>query len=437
MYYSSKESFETSSAVGASATTGKELVSFNGLVEAVRALGQVIFITLRTIEGRLQVVLEGTLMEKPPTVGSHAKFSGQLKTEERAPQGQELIATSFEVLSKPSITTACSLAKPLKLTLESELAERVLTVRHYENWCRFRLQAALVAGFRHSLTNLAFTEIFTPKLAGTSGEGGSNVFKLTYFGEEATLVQSPQLYKQIMVGAFTRVFEVGHVYRAEEHDTARHLNEYVSLDWEAGFISSLSELIALHTLVVSGMFEYLSTHCPIEIKALKTVLPTIRTIPVISLKEAKETLATAGFRGQCNSGDLSHAEEKALGVEVERQFGSELVFVTGYHADVRPFYALEEAGSPKETASFDLIFRGQEITTGGLRIHCPKMLREKMVARGMKLEPFNSYLSAFDHGLPPHGGSGTGLERLTALLTGANNVRRGSLFPRDRNRLEP
>lgn len=437
MYFCSKENFSCSSALCQSTENQKGLVSFTGLIESVRQLGQVIFVTLRTVEGRLQVVLEGTLMEHPPMVGSYSQFSGQLRTEKRAPLGKELVATSFKIQSEPKTAAACSLAKPLKLSLENELAERILTVRHYENWCRFKIQAALAAGFRYSLDNLAFTEIFTPKLAGTSGEGGSNVFELNYFGQKATLAQSPQLYKQIMVGVYGRVFEIGHVYRAEEHDTARHLNEYVSLDWETGFVTNLVHLINLHALVIGGMFEFVRANCQKELGVLKASVPNADKIPVLSLEEAKEILAEAGYLGQCNGGDLCHAEEKALGAEVKRLFGSELFFITGYHASERPFYALEETERPGRTESFDLVFWGQEITTGGLRIHCPKILREKMLARGMNLEPFNGYLSAFDHGLPPHGGSGTGLERLTALLTGANNIRRGSLFPRDRSRLNP
>jgi len=325
----------------------------------------------------------------------------------------------------------------LNLHIDVDLANRPITLRHLKYQHLFKMQEGLARGFRDFLLANDFTEIFTPKIVGTGTEGGANVFQLDYFGKPAFLAQSPQLYKQMMVGVFGRVFEVGPVFRAEPHDTARHLNEYVSLDFEMGFINDFTDIMAMETACLQSMFELLRKDYARHIKALQILLPDVGRIPVFHVDEAHELIlkhANEDFRGQ---GELTAREEILLGKIVKEQFEKEFAFVTHYSSEIRPFYAMDDPDKPEQTLTFDLLFRGMEVTTGGQRIHDYNMLVTKMQKRGMNIDSLRSYLSIFKYGIPPHGGLAIGLERLTALLAGYDNVRYGCLFPRDMLRLEP
>ena len=360
-------------------------------------------------------------------------MTGAVRSEPRAPGGVEIGASAVQSIAAPVEALPFTLGKKeLGLALETDLEWRPLALRHPEHFHRFKIQAGILSGFREYLTKAGFTEICTPKLVAGNAEGGSNVFTLPYFGASASLAQSPQLYKQMMVGAFGRVFETSHVYRAEQHNTARHLNEYVSLDLEMGFIRNFGEIMAMETACLKHVLERLKTEYAESLAAFPRKLPEITTVPVLHLEEALEMLGEPS-----GPGSLSNEQEKKLCELVEQRFGSEFVFVTHYHAEERPFYAKEDPERPGETLSFDLLFRGIEITTGGQRIHEYEELLAKMKRRRMEPEPFRHYLMAFQFGLPPHGGLGLGLERLTARLTGEENVRQGSLFPRDIGRLAP
>ncbi len=269
-------------------------------------------------------------------------------------------------------------------------------------------------------------------------ESGANVFSLDYFGRQAYLAQSPQLYKQMMVGVFERVYEIAPVFRAEKHDTARHLNEYTSIDLEMGFIESFEDIMRTEIALLRAALTHLQAACEPELALLKVRVPVISDIPVLRFSEAKAL--TAHWRGQPileDDFDLDPEEERSLSAWCAQETGSDFLFVTHYPSPKRPFYAMDTPSDPTVTESFDLLFRGVEITTGGQRIHNYSQQLEKLRRFGLNPAPLSGYLEAHQTGLPPHGGLGLGLERLTARLLNLDNLRRATLFPRDTARLIP
>ena len=268
-------------------------------------------------------------------------------------------------------------------------------------------------------------------------EGGANIFKLDYFGKEAYLAQSPQFYKQMMVGVFERVFEIAPVFRAEKHDTSRHLNEYTSVDFEMGYLKSFTDIMQMETRMLRSAFSYLEEEYAKEIELLRVKIPKVETIPAIRFRDAKETIAREYKRMIKDYEDFEPEEEKLLCEYIQKETGSEFVFVTHYPSQKRPFYAMESKENALETESFDLLFRGLEVTTGGQRIHSYKEQIKKMEQRGMNTELFESYLLMHKYGMPPHGGLGLGLERFTSRLLLQDNVRLSALFPRDICRVMP
>ena len=301
----------------------------------------------------------------------------------------------------------------------------------------FRIQAAVCRAFREFLQGEGFTEIHTPKLGQAGAEGGSSQFRLDYFGRKAVLAQSPQLYKQAMVGVFERVYEIGPVFRAEKHATQRHLNQYTSLDLEMGFLHSFTDLMALEQGFLRRLVALLRQEYAGELALLGAELPDAEHIPAVRFDEAKRLAAEAYGYAIREPYDLEPEEEQHIGRYAKEVWGSDFVFVTHYPGRKRPFYTMDDPEDPRYTLSFDLLFRGMEITTGGQRIHNYGQQVEKLKARGMEPEDFSGYLLFHKHGAPPHGGLGIGLERLTMQLCGLDNIRRASLFPRDRTRLEP
>ena len=281
---------------------------------------------------------------------------------------------------------------------------------------KFKIQEGIVRGFRDYLLSRDFTEIRTPKIVARGAEGGSNVFKLEYFNKKAELGQSPQFYKQTMVGVYDRVFEAAPVFRAEKHNTTRHLNEYTSLDFEMGYIDSFRDVMDMETGMLQYVMKLLEQDYKKELDMLGVTLPEVGRIPAVRFDQAKELL---------------------IGRYFQEEYGSDFVFVTHYPSKKRPFYAMDDPADPRFTLSFDLLFRGLEVTTGGQRIHDYREITAKMEKRGMDPEDIASYLMIFKYGVPPHGGLGIGLERLTMRLLDEQNVREASLFPRDVTRLEP
>ena len=410
-------------------------VTLHGMVHALRDLGGVTFLTLRTREGLVQCVCprrpEGVREECAVSV------SGLLRPEPRAPGGAELAEARFTVLSRPAAPPPVPLSKKSSLSMDTELSLRPVTLRAPRARAVFRIQAAVCRAFREFLQEEDFTEIHTPKLGRAGAEGGSSQFRVDYFGRKAVLAQSPQLYKQAMVGVFERVYEIGPVFRAEKHATQRHLNEYTSLDLEMGFLRSFTDLMALEQGFLRRLVALLRQEYAGELALLGAELPDAEHIPAVRFDEAKRLAAEAYGYAIREPYDLEPEEEQHIGRYAKEVWGSDFVFVTHYPGRKRPFYTMDDPEDPRYTLSFDLLFRGMEITTGGQRIHNYGQQVEKLKARGMEPEDFSGYLLFHKHGAPPHGGLGIGLERLTMQLCGLDNIRRASLFPRDRTRLEP
>ena len=419
---------------------GKQ-VKVNGAVHTIRDMGEVAFVILRKREGLLQCVFEEGKTKfdlKELKEASTIEVEGTVRAEHRAPNGFEVRLDTIRVLSEPAEQLPFAISKwKLPTTLETNLDHRAIALRNVRERAKFRIQEGVVRGSRDFLYSEGFTEIHTPKIGAKSAEGGANLFRLEYFHRPAVLQQSPQFYKQMMVGVFERVYEIAPVFRAEKHDTARHLNEYTSVDFEMGYIENFEDIMAMEQEMLRYTFGRLQETCGAELSLLKAEVPVITEIPRIRFSEAKELVSRVYKRAFSEKLDFEPEEEKLLCEYVKKTTGSDFVFVTHYPSAKRPFYAMDSRENPAETESFDLLFRGLEVTTGGQRIHNYREQVEKLESRGMHVEAFESYLMMHRCGMPPHGGLGLGLERFTARLLGFENVRNASLFPRDIHRLIP
>ena len=416
-------------------------VVLEGAVHSIRNMGDVAFVILRRREGLFQTVFENEKadisihdLKEAMTV----RVKGILNEEKRAPHEREIRIREVEILSQPAEPMPLAIDKwKLNTSLEAKLNLRPIALRNIQERSKFKIQEALTRAFRDYLYENGFTEIHTPKIGARGAEGGANLFKFSYFHKPAVLAQSPQFYKQMMVGVFDRVFETGPVFRAEKHNTKRHLNEYTSLDFEMGYIDSFEEIMAMETGFLQYAVELLKKDYAKELQILKVQLPKVDKIPAVRFDKAKELVAEKYNRKIRNPYDLEPEEEALIGRYFKEEYDADFVFVTHYPSKKRPFYAMDDPNDEKFTLSFDLLFHGLEVTTGGQRIHDYAQLKAKIAARGMEEEGMEQYLDTFKHGMPPHGGLGIGLERLTMQLLGEENVREACLFPRDLNRLEP
>jgi nondiscriminating aspartyl-tRNA synthetase len=400
-----------------------ERVRLAGWLHHQRQLSRLTFLLLRDRSGIAQVVVDrpeaivelGELQSE-----SVLEVEGLVVAAPQAPGGVELHQPVLRVLASAVAPPPVDLRLAVpKEQLATRLDHAPVALRHPRSRATFELAAASVAGFRATLDRLGFVEIQTPKIVGSATETGANVFRLDYFGRPAFLAQSPQFFKQTMVGVFERVYEVGPVFRAEPHDTPRHLAEYVSLDAELGFIGDHFDVMAVLRDVVAGMVEALSERAPAALELLGMALPEVPAeIPWVHF-------ADTGV----DDVDLAPADERRLGEEY-----GEFVFVTGYPMTKRPFYTHPEPGRPEYSNSFDLIFRGLELVTGGQRLH---RYDDYVAALGGRTDGYEGYLETFRHGMPPHGGFAIGLERWLARLLEVPNVRETTLFPRDLSRLAP
>lgn len=419
---------------------GKE-IRMNGAVHTIRHMGEVAFVILRKSRGLVQCVYEAGITDfdiRELKEESAVEVMGVVKAEERAPQGFEIRLKEIRVLSRPAEPLPLAVSKwKLNTSLETKLSLRPISLRNVRERAKFKIQEGIVRGFRDYLLSRDFTEIRTPKIVARGAEGGSNVFKLEYFNKKAELGQSPQFYKQTMVGVYDRVFEAAPVFRAEKHNTTRHLNEYTSLDFEMGYIDSFRDVMDMETGMLQYVMKLLEQDYKKELDMLGVTLPEVGRIPAVRFDQAKELVSRKYDRKIRNPYDLEPEEELLIGRYFQEEYGSDFVLVTHYPSKKRPFYAMDDPADPRFTLSFDLLFRGLEVTTGGQRIHDYREITAKMEKRGMDPEDIASYLMIFKYGMPPHGGLGIGLERLTMRLLDEQNVREASLFPRDVTRLEP
>ena len=415
-----------------------ETVKIQGWIHRIRKMGKIAFIILRDRSGVVQCVIDTKTIDiKDLKLECVVEIVGVVKDRNAQTKECELLTETLKVISRVTEDLPVEINKEeLEVNIDTLLNNRVITLRHLKTNAIFKVQAALAQGFAEFLKNEDFTQVYTPKIVAEGTEGGTGLFELKYFEKKAYLAQSPQFYKQMLVGAgYERVFEIGHVYRAEEHNTIRHLNEYVSMDLEMGFIHDELEIMSLETRLIKYIFQYVINNCKKELALLNVEFPTIgEEIPSMKLSEAIEILKVEYGKTELTN-DLDPEGERLICEYVKEKYNSEFIFLTHYPRSKRPMYTMPEG--TQSTHSFDLLFRGLEITTGGQRIHNYQQLKESISSSGLNVEGFAGYLEVFKYGMPPHGGLAIGLERLTSQLLGLRNVREVTLFPRDRDRIAP
>ena len=423
-----------------------EEIELCGWVDVRRDHGKLIFLDLRDVTGKIQAVvlpkredaravadtlrpecvvrIRGNVNKRPDNMVNEKQLNGAVEFE----------AVEIAVLSRAK---ELPFAKDSEVNLDTYLDNLPLTLRADKKRSIFKVQAVLIGAFRTFLTDNGFTEFQAPKLIGDDAEGGANSFNVEYFGHTAHLAQSPQLYKQIMVGVFERVFAVGNVYRAEKHSTSRHLNEYTSMDIEMGFIKDHTDVMMMENKVLSYMMQELRAKCADAFMLLGATIPDVpEQIPSIKFRKAQEIIKTEYGIDCGKEPDLEPEHERLLCEYAQKTYNSEFIFITHFPISKRPFYTYEDEEDPGYAKGSDLLFRGVEITTLAQRIHDYDTLVESMQKKNLDPEKFSYYLQAFKYGLPPHGGLGLGVERLTAKLLGLSNVKEATLFPRDLNRID-
>ena len=416
-------------------------VRLAGWLFQLRRMGGINFLLLRDRTGIIQVVV-GDPARLEVLAGLQAEtilqVVGTVVAEPRARLGVEVHDPVLSVLAPVTDVLPFEINKKiLRPSLDVFLDNAAVGLRHPRKQSVFRLGAGLLAAFADYFVAHDFVQIRTPKIVAAATEGGANLFAVDYFGRPAYLAQSPQLYKQIMVGVFERVFEIGPAFRAEPHYTTRHINEFTSIDAEMGFIDGFGDLMDLLADLLRSVLEQVSRTHRTELDDVGLPLPRMDEVPVVEFREAQEIILRR-FGEDCRRElDLSPQHERWLCEWAVQERGSEFVFVTHYPTSKRPFYTLPDPADPKHSLSFDLLFRGAELVTGGQRINDYRQLVDSMVARGIDPAGFAGYLEAFEYGMPPEGGFAIGYERLLARLTGAENIRETTLFPRDVNRLTP
>ncbi len=408
-----------------------------GRVYAIRKLGGIAFLILQDRAGLVQVVLDKENSDLK--IGSWVKITGNVKEEKRAPGGVEMQEAEIEILSQPTEDMPFDLSKKeLNVNLNTLLDRRPLTIRHENVKAIFKIYATFISAYGQAMRNLGFIEIKSPKILGAASEGGANFFTINYFGKKAFLAQSPQFYKQICVGAFERVFEIGPVFRAEKHFTARHVNEYISLDAEMGLIENHEDVMDALTGVLRFIFKEIGEKNQADLKLFNASVPDVPAeIPRYKLADIKNRIKEKyGYEVPIET-DIDPKGEQLAGQYAKEEHNSDFIFVTHYPRSMRPFYTMPDDQNPEETKGFDLIFKGVELVTGSQRIHDYNMLVESIKRVKLNPDDFAFYLEAFKYGMPPHGGWGMGSERLIQQLLNLSSVKEAVLFPRDVKRLEP
>ncbi len=422
-----------------------QVVTIAGYIHRIREMTGFSFVIIRTERDTVQCVYSPDFSDyrwdERLCEEATVNVTGKIVSSKDA-QGNdrfELQIHDIRILSLPAASLPIVINKKQLdgINLNTVLDLRPVSMRNPKERAIFKIQEGIARGFREFLMQQCFTEIRSPKINFAGAEGGTNVFKLDYFGKIVYLAQSPQLYKQALVGVYQRVFEIAPVFRAEHHDTSRHLNEYTSMDLEMGFIDSFEDIMNMETGVLKYIMQLLKTDYAKEIALLKADIPEITAIPCIKFMDAKELIMKKFKYQPTDMKDFDPTEEELIGKYAKKELNSDFIFVTHYPSKKRPFYTMDDPNDPEYTLSFDLLFRGLEITSGGQRIHDYNEQVAKMQKMGMNPELFETYLMLHKYGAPPHGGLGIGLERLTMHLLGFKNVREATMFPRDINRVTP
>jgi nondiscriminating aspartyl-tRNA synthetase len=418
----------------------RKKVRICGWVNSKRSHGKIVFLDLRDKTGILQIVCQKELAEK---IKEEDVLQVEGKIEKRPKEminpkletGEiELRAEKIKVLAKSKVLPFD--LKLLKLKLPKLLNFRPLSLRNQKIQAIFKIQETIIDSFRKTMKNLGFFEFQSPIIVASATEGGAQLFPVDYYKYKAYLAQSPQLYKQILVSAFERVFCVTKAFRAEPSMTTRHLSEYISLDCEMGFIEGLDDLLNICEVIIKNIFLDLEKNRKKELEIFNAKLPKIEKIPKVKFREAKEILFERTKKDKREESDLDPEEEKEICDFSKEKFNSELIFVTHFPAEKRPFYTFPDPKDKKYTLSFDLLFRGMEIATGGQRISDYKMLLKNIKKFNLNPKNFQYYLQAFKYGMPPEGGFALGAERITKQILNLENIREATLFPRDMERVD-
>ena len=413
-------------------------VRLKGWVYRLRVLGKTTFVILRDCSGEAQcVAATESLRDLHLKAEDTVEIYGPVRAEPRARTGCEVAIAEIRVLHRAGHNLPFQSAADLRsVGLETQIQYRPLALRNEAVGDIFRVQAALLESFRDALGRRHFTEIITSKIVGGGTEGGTNLFQIAYFDRVAYLAQSPQFYKEHGVAGFERVYETGHVYRAEPHASSRHLTEYYSLDVEFGFIDGPEDVIQLERELLTDIFQDLNREwAPVLGRYRHEALPSMLDVPCWEFEACLEMLRAEFGRADL-SDDLDPEAERQLCERARRETGVSAVFVLGFPVSARPFYTAPR-GTAGAAASFDLLFQGMEITTGGQRLHRREDLEAALRGRGIDPSNFESHLAIFDLGMPPHGGFAIGLERLTCQVLNLPNIRQAVLYPRDRYKLTP
>ncbi len=421
-------------------------VYVEGWLHKKRLMGGLTFILVRDRSGVVQVVVKDKAeVEKLRglQIGTVLSVEGSAKAEDRAPGGAEIHDPKLEVQVPVKDEPPIEIDKPLDHkpdNLDTLFEYRPIGLRNLQETAIFKVRSTMTKALREYFYQNEFTEVQTPKLLAAATEGGAEVFKIDYFGQEATLAQSPQFYKQMLVGVFERVFEIAPVYRAEPSATSRHMTEYISIDGEMGFIE-LKDLQEFLSGLLNFVMDYVWENCADELKKLNATKPVLpKEIPSMSMADIHEKYSKATGENTIGEKDLRPDEERWVCDYAKKNLKSEAIFVTDWPADEMKFYHKAQEGNPKLADRVDLLFRGLEIVTGSTREHRYDRLLKQLqeMAKGDPNNPgFKYFLMAMKAGMPPHGGFGMGLDRLVEKTIGLNNVKEAALFPRDINRLAP
>ncbi len=414
-------------------------VTVMGWIHEIRDLGGIIFVLLRDRDGIIQVTapskkISEQLFKKIRKLKKESVISikGIVKESSRAPGGVEIIPEDIKLLSIAELPLPLDTTEKVGAELDTRLDARFLDLRKAGVSAIFKIRSRILHSVRIFLEKNGFIEVNTPKLVASATEGGTELFPITYFEREAFLGQSPQLYKQIMMATgFDRVYEIAPIFRAEEHDTLRHLNEVISIDIEAAFCDH-EDVMKILEKMVQNVVKDVCDHCKDELKILEREVHVPEPpFERIDYDEVVDIVNSKGVTLRYGE-DLSRAAEKAIGEVIDGYY-----FITGWPTDIKPFYVMPSDEDPKKSYAFDLMCKDLEIASGAMRVHDHDLLVERIKKQGLNPESFERYLAAFRYGMPPHAGWGLGSERFTMCITGAKNIRETVLFPRDRKRLTP
>ncbi|MCG3226427.1 MAG: aspartate--tRNA(Asn) ligase [Candidatus Heimdallarchaeota archaeon] len=424
-------------------TSDLKEVTVAGWIQQVRDLGGLRFVKLQDRTGIVQIVLpkkkvSPEIFSLDLQEGDIISVSGEIVDNNSAPKGKEILPAKLEIINKRVQEYPIDITDKIETNPDKRYDYRFLDLRNRKVAQIFEIESCVAYAIEEYFRLNDFLQFFSAKIVGSATESGANVFEIRYFDKKAYLAQSPQFYKQMMLMAgFERVFEIGPVFRAEKHHTIRHLCEYTSIDFEISFIDNQKDVMKVLQDAITFALERVQKEKAESLEELDSKIDSQpKEWPIITIPESNEILENEGKELDLYD-DLDAEAERIIGKYVKDKWNSDFVFVDLYPWDVRPFYTMKDDDDPRLTKSFDLLYKGQELTTGGQREHRVDILTEQAKEKGFEMAHVDSYLQFFRNGAPPHGGSGTGIERFVQQILSLPNIREARLLPRDPTRLRP